>query len=182
MTNQEIINKYLALVEEGKKEYKERQKDENTNKIVEAIRTATKGEFICGPYTTTLMGHIDQYDEQGRILTADPNYKDSSINICGEVYPLTRVGWWAYVWLPQSNARYTSCWSNFRDKRLLAEVDLRPDYVKEYEEKIKKSNNEKIEYKYVVSELETGKKFINKIEYIDGEKNSTTIIDIPFDY
>lgn len=184
MTDQEIIDKYLAFIEEGEREYDERQKDENTKKIVEAIRTATNGEFIHGPYSSTLMGSIDEYDEQGRILTADPNYKDSEINICGKTYPLTRVGWFAYIWLPDSKASYTTCWSEFRNKKLLSMVDLRPEYVKEYHKKKKEEvidDNKTYKDKYSITTLGSGRKVIAKEHYCDGIKMSTRMIDIPFD-
>lgn len=133
----EILQKVLDLYNSAKKEYKERQNDPNTEKIVEAIRTATNGEFLGVGGMSTLMGWFPNYDELGRPLNCDPNYRDTTIMINGVTYPLTRCGWSAYIWLPDSNASYTMVWSTMRDKFLLTKVDLRPDYVKEYEEERK---------------------------------------------
>lgn len=111
----------------------------DNEKIIEAIRTATNGTFIGGGGMRTLMGWIDKYDDQGRILTADPNYKDSEVNIDGTTYRITRTGWYAYVWNPKyENTCYTWCWLPNRDEFLIGgEIDLRPDYVKEWQEKQK---------------------------------------------
>ena len=88
------------------------------------------------------MGWSKIYDEEGRLLTADPNYMDSSININGTEYSLTRKGWWAYIWKPESKGKYMLLLDkNNLDGSLLAKVDLRPDYVKEYE---KKKEQEKV--------------------------------------
>lgn len=113
MTDKEIIDKYLSFIEEGKNEYAERQKDENTQKIVEAIRKITNGEFIGEHHSSTLMGWIENYDEQGRILNADPNYKDSRVTVLNET---SRAGWYIYIWMPNSNCGYTRCWSEYREK------------------------------------------------------------------
>ena len=105
-------------------------------KIIEAIRKATKGAFIGDYCSTTSMGYSKIYDEEGRLLTADPNYIDSSININGTEYSLTRKGWWAYIWKPESKGNYMLLFDkNNLEESLLAKVDLRPDYVKEYEKK-----------------------------------------------
>ena len=183
MTDKEIIDKYFSFIEEGKNEYAERQKDENTQKIVEAIRKITNGEFIGKHHSSTLIGWIENYDEQGRILNADPNYKDSRITVLNETYPITRAGWYAYIWVPNSNCGYTTCWSECREKFLFSLVDLRPDYVKIYDENKKKNrpiDTRKIEKKYEVVDINS-KKNITKTIYIDGEKQSTTFIEIPFD-
>lgn len=108
--------------------------------IIEAIRNATDGTFLSGVYMTTCMGWQQYYDEQGRPLRADPNYKDSKITIAGETYPITKCGWYAYIWKPNSNANYLYLLRNDilnLDDYLFATIDLRPDYIKEYEEKKK---------------------------------------------
>lgn len=113
----------------------------DNEKIIEAIRTATNGTFIGSGCVSTLMGWFDKYDDQGRILTADPNYKDSTVNIDGTTYRITRTGWYAYVWNPEyEKACYTWCWIPNRDEYLIGKVDLRPDYVKEWQEQQKSKN------------------------------------------
>lgn len=107
------------------------------NEVIEAINEATCGTFIGKGYTSTLMGWIDKYDEKGRILTADPNYKDSEVIIAGTKYRLTRKGWYACVWNPKyEQACYTWMWlDNWEKYTIGGEIDLRPDYVKEYQER-----------------------------------------------
>lgn len=106
--------------------------------IVEAIRNATNGTFINDPCLTTLIGWLQKYDKQGRPLRADPNYKDSEITIADETYSITRHGWYAYIWKPNSKGNYMFVVRHRYfdiNPYLIAKVDLRPDYVKEYEEK-----------------------------------------------
>ncbi len=106
--------------------------------VIEAIRTATNGTFIGRGGISTLMGWVDEYDEQGRLVTCDPNYKDSEVTIDGTTYRITRNGWYAYIWNPKyEKACYTWCWLPNREEYLIGEVDLRPDYVKEWQEKKK---------------------------------------------
>ncbi len=113
--------------------------------VVEAIGTATNGEYIAKNYSTTLMGGFDEYDEKGRKVSVDPNYKSGSINICGKTYPLVRVGWNVYIWKPEyPDATYTWVWKEDRDKYLFAKISLMPDYVRRYEER---KANEELEYK-----------------------------------
>lgn len=102
----------------------------NKEQIVEAIRLATGGTFVGGDSVKTCMGWHPDYDRQGRPLNCDPNYIDSSIRIEGKDYYITKVGWHVYIW-KQLRTRHT-VWMEDRDKYILAEVDLTPDYVKEY--------------------------------------------------
>lgn len=112
----------------------------NKEQIVEAIRLATNGEFVGRNGVKTCMGWIPAYDRQGRLLNCDPNYIDSTVMIEGQDYYMTRVGWHVYIWNePRSRS---TVWEEDRDKYILAEVDLTPDYVKEYY-----SNKEKEEKK-----------------------------------
>ena len=105
-------------------------------KLIETIRTATNGTFIGSGVISTLMGWFDEYDEQGRLVTCDPNYKDSTVTIDGTTYRITRVGWYAYIWKPEyEKACYTWCWLPNRETYMISKVDLRPDYVKEWQEK-----------------------------------------------
>jgi hypothetical protein len=43
---------------------------------------------------------------------------------------MTRKGWHVYIW--NQPCSYTTVWKKDRDEYILAEVDLTPDYVKEY--------------------------------------------------
>ena len=108
-----------------------------TEEIVKAIGNATDGTYIPMGHISTLMGGFDEYDEQGRLVSVDPNYKHGVINICGTDYAVTRVGWDVYIWKPEyaSKSSYTWVWLDDREKYLLTTVDLMPDYVREYKEK-----------------------------------------------
>ena len=106
--------------------------------IVKAIEKATNGTFMPVHHSSTLMGSgPDEYDEEGRLVSVDPNYKEGSINICGTTYKITKVGWDVYIWKPeyQKNARYTWCWKDDRDEYLLIHFSTKPDYVQAYEDK-----------------------------------------------
>ena len=111
--------------------------------MIEAIRKATNGEFVGSGGLSTLMGWIDKYDEQGRLLTANPNYRNSEVTIGDTTYKITRVGWYACVWNPKyEKACYTWWWlKNREDYMIGCEIDLRPDYVKEWQEKRKPKSN-----------------------------------------
>ena len=108
-----------------------------TEEIVKAIEKATNGTFMPVHHSSTLMGGgPDEYDEEGRLVSVDPNYKDGSINICGTTYNITKVKWDVYIWKPEyQNACYTWCWKDDRDKYLLAHFSTKPDYVQTYEDK-----------------------------------------------
>ena len=108
-----------------------------TEQIVKAIEKATNGTFMSDCHTSTLMGGgPDEYDEEGRLVSVDPNYKDGSINICGTTYKITKVGWDVYIWKPEyPNASYTWCWKDDRDEYLLTHFSTKPDYVQAYEDK-----------------------------------------------
>ena len=108
-----------------------------TKEIVKAIEKATNGTFMSNCHTSTLMGGgPDEYDEEGRLVSVNPNYKDGSINICGTTYKITKVGWDVYIWKPEyQDARYTWCWKDDRDKYLLTHFSTKPDYVQAYEDK-----------------------------------------------
>lgn len=107
--------------------------------IIEAIRKATNGEFVGKGCISTIMGWLKKYDDKGRILTANPNYKDSKVTIGDITYRITRVGWYACVWNPKyEKACYTWWWlENREDYMICGIIDLRPDYVKEWQEKEK---------------------------------------------
>ena len=125
MTRKEkIIEKFLNMKRSVDENYKRSSESDKTKRIVEAIRTATNGTFIGECCSSTMLGWVPRYDEQGRPLNADPNTKHSTITIDGTDYLITRKGWHAYVYSPTKHAL------------LLAEVDLRPDYVKEYEAEV----------------------------------------------
>ncbi len=98
--------------------------------IVEAIRLATNGTFVGRNGIRTCMGWIPEYDRQGRPLNCDPNYIDSIVCIEGQDYYMTRVRWHVYIW--NQRCLRTTVWAKDRDRYILAEVDLTPDYVKEF--------------------------------------------------
>ena len=82
MTRKEkIIEKFLNMKRSVDDNYKHSSESEETKKIVEAIRTATNGTFVGEYCTSTLLGWVPRYDEQGRPLNADPNSKHSTITI-----------------------------------------------------------------------------------------------------
>lgn len=108
-----------------------------TEDIVKAIEKATNGTFIPPRHTSTLMGGgPDEYDEEGRLVSVNPNYKHGTINICGTEYPVTRVRWNVFIWKPEyPDADYTWCWKEDRDDYLLTHFSIKPDYVQAYEDK-----------------------------------------------
>ena len=120
---------------------------EDKEKIINAIRVATNGTFIGHGGMSTLMGWFDEYDEQGRLVTCDPNYKDSTVTIDGTTYKITKHGWNVYIWKPEykDTCGYTTCWANNYQEYLFAELNIMPDYVKEYKEKkrLEHDNNNK---------------------------------------
>lgn len=112
--------------------------------IIEAIRKATNGEFVGEYASCTLMGWQQNYDEQGRPLYANPNYKSSFITIKSKTYGLIRKGWYAWVIKPEYKDKiyYTHIMvihpENLKDYLVTGDkIDLRPDYVIEYENSIK---------------------------------------------
>ena len=169
MTRKEkIIEKFLNMKRSVDDNYKRSSESEETKRIVEDIRTATNGTFIGEHCSSTLLGWVPHYDEQGRPLNADPNTKHSNITINETDYLITRKGWHAYVFKPTKHAL------------LLAEVDLRPDYVKEYEAEMEAKRQKEHVHKtrYDVVELD---EIINllTIHYCDGVKGNTNVSILP---
>lgn len=122
--------------------------------LKEALYNATNGTYAM-PGTTTLMGYIKEYDEQGREVSVDPNYLDYEINICGTNYNITKHKWRVYVWKPEfRKANYTWCWKDNVEEYVLTIIDTKPDYVKEYEAKQE------------AAFIERKKEFVEKGEYI----------------
>lgn len=119
-----------------------------TEQIVNAIRTATNGTFIGEFYTTTLMGWMRIYDEEGREVTCDPNYIESTINIDGNEYGIVKHEWKTYIFKPEFKdyANRLSLWGDEKKlkKMVLSIIDDEPDYVKAYWEKHK---NDTIKFK-----------------------------------
>lgn len=111
---------------------------DKAKEIVEAIKVATNGTYHSKNVWTTLMGWIDEYDSKGRLVTADPNWKDSDIIINHETYHVTSHRWMVYIWKPEYSkiASYTRLWGEQRQKIvedvMVAIIDTEPDYVKEY--------------------------------------------------
>ena len=168
MTRKEkIIEKFLNMKRSVDDNYKRSSESEETKRIVEAIRTATNGTFIGEHCSSTLLGWLPRYDEQGRPLNADPNSKHSSITIDGTDYPISRQGWYAYVYNPTKHTL------------LLAEVDLRPDYVKEYEAEVEAIRPKHVhETIYDVVELDDSINLLT-IHYCDGVKGNTNVSILP---
>lgn len=106
--------------------------------LIDAISNETNREFIGEYCISTLMGTNIRYDEFGRPLNCDCNYKDSKVRIGNTRFALTRKGWYAYIWKPEwvEKASYTWLMSTMlhKEELMICKVDLRPDYVKEYEE------------------------------------------------
>ena len=169
MTRKEkIIEKFLNMKRSVDDNYKHSSESEETKRIVEAIRTATNGTFVGEYCTSTLLGWVPHYDEQGRPLNADPNSKHSTITIDGTDYLITRKGWHECVFNPTKH-----------NAVLLAEVDLRPDYVKEYEAEMEaKRPKHAHETRYDVVELDDTINLLT-IHYRDGVKGNTNISILP---
>lgn len=117
----------------------------NTNEIVEALREATGGTFEM-PGTRTLMGWVKEYDEKGREVIGNPNYVDYTINIGGTEYAVTKVRWKVYIWKPEYAKTANRTWRYHpkeTEDRCLTVLDIKPEYVKEYEAKKEKEFEEK---------------------------------------
>ena len=168
MTRKEkIIEKFLNMKRSVDDNHKHSSESDKTKRIVEAIRTATNGTFIGEYCTSTLIGWVPRYDEQGRPLNADPNSKYSIITIDGKTYPITRQGWHAYVY------------NHKKHSLLLAEVDLRPDYVKEYEAEMEAKRPKHVhETRYDVVEFDDNINLLT-IHYRDGVKGNTRVSILP---
>jgi len=106
--------------------------------VAKAIEKATHGTYVGDYAFRTLMGWVNEYDEEGRLVTADPNYTTSSIIIEGKKYVVVKVGWIVYIFKPEyPDASYTWCWKDDLDNYLLIKLDTTPDYVKAYRERKK---------------------------------------------
>lgn len=131
------------------------------NEIIEAIRKATNDTFVGEYCESTCMGWVTKYDDQGRLLTTDPNYKTSYIYIYDNKYKVIRRGW--FVWIIKSEyenkVNYLNVYSCPKEYLVSNNyIDLRPDYVKEYEkEQYKKCHKSEVEFKkYVKTDDGTG--------------------------
>ena len=183
MTRKEkIIEKFLNMRRTVEDNYKHSSESEETKRLVEAIRTATNGTFIGEHCSSTLLGWRPIYDEQGRPLNANPNSKHSTITINGTVYPISRQGWYAYVYKAPKLASFATKYNFYNPTKhalLLAEVDLRPDYVKEYESEMKaKRPKHAHETRYDVVELDDTINLLT-IQYRDGVKGNTRFSILP---
>ena len=183
MTRKEkIIEKFLNMKRSVDDNYKHSSESEETKRLVEAIRTATNGTFIGEHCSSTLLGWRPIYDEQGRPLNANPNSKHSTITIDGTVYPISRQGWYAYVYKAPKLASFATKYNFYNPTKhalLLAEVDLRPDYVKEYESKMEaKRPKHAHETRYDVVELDDAINLMT-IHYRDGVKGNTKVSILP---
>ena len=106
-----------------------------TEKIVEAIRKATNGTFLPERHSSTLLGWTKVYDEEGREVSVDPNTKEGRIQIMDKSYLITRHGWKVWIWKPEWKENSNPWDKHEREKYCLAELNLKPDYVKDYEER-----------------------------------------------
>ena len=201
MTRKEkIIEKFLNMKRSVDENYKRSSESDKTKRIVEAIRTATNETFIGEHCTSTLLGWVPHYDEQGRPLNADPNSKHSTITVDGTDYLITRRGWCAYVFKPTKHNPDTNpkhlkvtvdgylittqgldsyLYDPTKHALLLAEVDLRPDYVKEYEAEVKAKRPKHVhETRYDVVELDDTINLLT-IHYREGVKGNTRVSILP---
>ena len=129
ITDDELINNFEKVID--------------GRDVVVAMGIITNGEYVAKNYSTTMMCSGDEYDEKGRKVSADPNYKSGRINVYGKTYPLVRVGWDVYIWKPEyQDATYTWTWKKDCDKYLFAKISLMPDYVRRYKER---KENERLE-------------------------------------
>lgn len=117
--------------------------------IIEAIRKATNDTFIGNGCSSTLMGWQQNYDKEGRPLYADPNWRDSYIVIESQTYGLIRKGWYAWVIKPEfaNKIHYNAIMFDPNGEKISYtfvtgdKIDLRPDYVKEYQKSMRKDRN-----------------------------------------
>lgn len=101
---------------------------ENTYEIaevVEILKVITKN-FEQGFNSSTLLGWQQNYDEQGRELRADPNYKSGHAVLFSKNFFFVRKEWTVRIW--DRPARYLDFMNHAED--FIAEVDLTPDYLK----------------------------------------------------
>ena len=164
ITDDELINNFEKVID--------------GRDVVVAMGIITNGEYVAKNYSTTMMYSGDEYDEKGRKVSADPNYKSGRINVCGKTYPLVRKGWDVYIWKPEyQDATYTWTWKKDCDKYLFAKISLMPDYVRRYKER---KENEILERnKKFVKEGRLVCNFYNR--YCEDPKDDTVISLIEYE-
>ena len=164
ITDDELINNFEKVID--------------GRDVVVAMGIITNGEYVAKNYSTTIMYSGDEYDEKGRKVSADPNYKSGRINVCGKTYPLVRKGWDVYIWKPEyQDATYTWTWKKDCDKYLFAKISLMPDYVRRYKER---KENERLERnKKFVKEGRLVCNFYNR--YCEDPKDDTVISLIEYE-
>lgn len=111
-------------------------KSQKQNKMILNTIAKLTNNFQTGFQESTLMGWIENYDEQGRLLTADPNYRVGHIFIKDIEYTFIRKGWLVKLYIGRQS--YTVAMSG--KKTPIETIDLKPDYVKEYENTLKSNN------------------------------------------
>lgn len=94
-------------------------------KLEETLRLLTDN-FEKGFAMTTLMGWVQDYDLEGRLLNCDPNYKSGSKVIEGKEYWYVRKKWKVRVW--DVPADYHAFMKG--DESYILEIDLTPEYLK----------------------------------------------------
>lgn len=134
----------MIFMDENAKRYLE-ENIMTTEEIVEAIKVASCGTFISDSCRSTLMAWKKEYDENGRLVNCDPNYKDSIFNIRGKNYYVTRKEWRVVIW--NGEGSYLSLLYPIDPRKILTEIDITPDYVRKYNDKKLKELLSKCEVK-----------------------------------
>lgn len=134
MTHRELFEKYVQRLKDEYLKFVVRQNSEETKAVVENIRKKTNGAFEGECATSTLLGVINEYDEQGRCVTPNPNWITSRVTLDGDVYVIVKHRWKAYIFLPNLQGDYTYLLHGnlYRQyENLLAIVDIAPDYIED---------------------------------------------------
>jgi hypothetical protein len=97
--------------------------NEYTLKLINAMKIATDN-FKKGFASSTLIGWLQEYDLEGRITTADPNFKMGFITIDTTKYTFIKRRWLVKVWNVDVD------YNQFNKIEPLFEIDLTPDYLK----------------------------------------------------
>lgn len=97
----------------------------NEMMIIDKLKEKTEN-FEKGFHSETLMGWWPKFDDNGRPMNADPNYRTGSVDLCGKTYTFVRKAWKVKVW--ERKASYTEFRNTEGD--FIAEIDLTPHYLK----------------------------------------------------
>lgn len=94
--------------------------------IIEYTLRKETNDFKSGYTESTLMGWTPEFDDQGRPLNADPNYRSGKLNINNITYYYIRRRWEVRVW--DVMATYMDFMKD--DDSYILKVNLTPDYLK----------------------------------------------------